>query len=70
MINLLLLLWHNLGIQARQLRQILIHVKLKLGVDLHLVIGKKRELHGTLSRVLETDKLISVCRASIVSEKV
>lgn len=43
-INSLLLLSHNLRTQGRQLRQILIHVKLKLGVDLHLVIGKSGDL--------------------------
>lgn len=30
--------------KRRQLRRILIHVKLKLGVDLHPVMGKKREV--------------------------
>lgn len=40
------MLRYNLWIQARQLRWILIHVKLKLGADLHRVMGKKRDNPG------------------------
>lgn len=32
---------HNPGIAGRQLGRILIHVKLKLGLDLHVVMEKK-----------------------------